>query len=78
MSAMLVGRLAASGVTLKISSTYITVQRRQLQDYLEGGRVGWMGTLKNLRNFRILEKHAVKSRQIEEYNQNVKNLQKLA
>ena len=35
-------------------------------------------TLKNLRNFRILEKHAVKSKQIEDYNKEVKNLSKLA
>ena len=35
-------------------------------------------TLKNLRNFRILEKHTAKSRQIDEYNQSVQALSKLA
>ena len=35
-------------------------------------------TLKNLRNFRILEKHATKSRQIDEYNQSVQNMSKLS
>ena len=37
-----------------------------------------ISTLKNLRNFRILEKHANKARQIDEYQQSVHNLSKLA
>jgi len=36
-----------------------------------------LDTLKQLGNFRILEKHAAKSRQIGEYNESVQNLSKL-